>query len=317
MKRCWTRWDDTRVEELRRLAAEGLKAAKIADLMVTSRGAIYVQASKNGISLRNSKDGPGRKYKSGGKLKRVAAIAPGARSVRLAADHPAALEGRTLFPTTVVSPANSPRVFVSGHNQRKIGKVVVKGRWKGMPIFCLTLEERKTCPPTCLVWHECYGNNMHLARRHRHGPELEHKIIDEALELAKQHPQGFVVRLHMLGDFYSVEYVELWHELMKLVPTMHVFGFTAHQPTSTIGQAILRWLAWSDAETDARAWIRFSGTDAHGLGSQVIDSPAESQHVVCPAMTHKTDCCGTCGLCWTMDRPVEFLRHGWQVTADA
>ena len=229
--------------------------------------------------------------------------------MRLAADHPAVTGSRTLFPSTVVDVAKSPRVFVGGHNQRKIGRRVVKGRWKGMPIYCLTLEERATCPPSCTVWHECYGNNMHMARRHRHGEALEHRIIDELLALAKAHPGGFVVRLHILGDFYSVGYVELWHELMKLLPELHVFGFTAHEPNSEIGRAIMRWLLWSNEATDARAWIRFSGVEAFGLGSVVIDKIEASKHVVCPAQTGATDCCGTCGLCWTMDKTIEFLRH--------
>lgn len=59
-----------------------------------------------------------------------------------------------------------------------------------------------------------------------------------------------------------------------------------------------------NAENPGRCVIRFSGRD-----SLVIASPAESQHVLCPVQTGKTDCCGTCGLCWTMSRPVEFVRH--------
>lgn len=247
--------------------------------------------------------------KYGGRMARLAPTKPGGRSVRLAPSHPAVTEGRTLFPTTVVSAKQSPRLLVSGQNQRKIGKAVTKGRWKGMPIYCLTLEDRATCPRSCAVWNDCYGNNMHMARRHKHGPDLEHRLIDELLALSKEHPEGFVVRLHILGDFYSAGYVELWHELMKLLPGLHVFGFTAHPPESEIGAAIVRWMQWANDETDARAWIRFSGIDAYSLGALVIDREADSQHVVCPAQTGATERCGTCGLCWTMDKTIEFVRH--------
>lgn len=304
---------DSRSNDLRTMWEAGWTTEAIADALKISRARVY--QIKADLGLPNRKRGPkstrtpSTRKSHGGKMKRFAGIKPVSNGVRLPAHHPAALEGRTLFPTTVVDAAASPRLLVSGHNQRKIGKAVMKGRWKGLPIYCLTLEERATCPTTCQVWHECYGNNMHLARRHRHGPDLEHRLIDECLALAAQHPQGFVVRLHILGDFYSVEYVELWHELMKLLPGLHVFGFTAHRPASDIGQAILRWMQWSDEETDARAWIRFSGTAAHGLGALVIDSEASSKHVICPAQTGATDCCGTCGLCWAMDRPIEFVRH--------
>jgi hypothetical protein len=303
-------WDDNRIEDLRRMWASDWTVALIAEALQTSMGRVYQQRKKLGLPDRK----PGRKpaspkKPSGGRLKRHVQSKPGGRAVQLAPNHPAAAGARTLFPSAVVDVANSPRVFVSGHNQRKIGKAVVKGRWRGMPIYCLTLEERATCPPTCSVWHECYGNNMHMARRHRHGEALEHRIIDEALELAKLHPDGFVVRLHILGDFYSVAYVQLWHDLMKLIPALHVFGFTAHEPASEIGRAILLWLEWSDRHTDARAWIRFSGWAAHGLGALVIDRAEDSKHVICPAQTGATDCCGTCGLCWTMDKTIEFVRH--------
>lgn len=308
-------WNEERRARLRQMWLADWTLATMATTLGTSVGRINHERKKLGLPDR--KRGPkagrtrgkARSSKPRGTLARFAGIKPGGRAVRLAADHPATLEGRTLFPSTVVHADTSPRLLVSGANQRKIGKLITKGRWKGMPIYCLTLEERATCPRSCAVWHECYGNNMHLARRHRHGEALEHRLIDELLELGKAHPDGFVVRLHILGDFYSVAYVELWHELMKLIPSLHVFGFTAHRPASEIGRAIVRWLAWADDFTDTRAWIRFSGFEAHGLGALVIDNPSDSRHVVCPAQTGATDCCGTCGLCWTMDRTIEFVRH--------
>ena len=43
--------------------------------------------------------------------------------------------------------------------------VVTKGRWRGYPVFTLTLEERATCPSYCEQWDECYGNNMPFGAR--------------------------------------------------------------------------------------------------------------------------------------------------------
>ena len=54
----------------------------------------------------------------------------------LAADHPAVVEGRSLF--TKPAGNHSDRILVSGFNSKKIGKRVIKGRWAGMPIFTLT-----------------------------------------------------------------------------------------------------------------------------------------------------------------------------------
>lgn len=238
----------------------------------------------------------------GGTLHRIANKPSNGRGprVRLKPDHLALVEGRTIFPSTVTDPRHSPRLLVSGMNQRKIGRVITKGRWKSFPIYTLTLEERATCPRSCGEWSTCYGNNMHMSRRHVAGLALEARLIDEVVDLSRKHPAGFAVRLHILGDFYSPAYVDLWGALLAEVPQLHVFGFTAREQDSQIGALIG---ALNSANPD-RCHIRLSG-----VGSLVIDQIEDSRHVVCPVQTGKTDCCGTCGLCWTMARPVEFVRH--------
>lgn len=225
--------------------------------------------------------------------------------VQLPDIHPALADGGTLFPSTVVDPARSPRLLVSGMNSRKTGRMVTKGRWSGSPIFTLTLEERATCPRTCEQWRTCYGNNMHYARRHAAGAALEQRLEAELRSLAVAHPGGFVVRLHVLGDFYSADYVRLWARMLDELPALRVFGFTAHAIDSAIGAEILRMTG----RPDGRCWIRFSGMRIGPLGSVVIDTPDESRGVVCPAQTDATDCCATCGLCWASPRTIEFLRH--------
>ena len=41
------------------------------------------------------------------------------------------------------------------------------------------------------------------------------------------HPNGFAVRLHNLGDFYSLQYVALWRRLLARHPALHVWGYSA------------------------------------------------------------------------------------------
>lgn len=244
-----------------------------------------------------------RHFPSGGPLKRHLSAKPSGRKNCLDETHPAVVEGRTKYPTSVVNAADSPRILIEGKNQRKIGNMVTKGRWAGMPIYCLTLEERATCPRSCLEWRTCYGNGMHWSRRHRDDGALMPRLREEIDALAARHSEGFVVRLHILGDFYSLEYASFWDAMLQAYPELRVFGFTAHPITSEIG----RYLASMNTEGD-RCWIRFSG--AHGaMGSLVIADERASVHTLCPAQTGKTDCCGTCGLCWTMQKPIEFVRH--------
>jgi hypothetical protein len=253
---------------------------------------------------------PARAYKprhfpSGGPLKRHTSAKPSGRKNCLDVDHPAVVEGRTKYPHSVVDASASPRLLIEGKNQRKIGNTVVKGRWKGMPIYCLTLEERATCPRSCREWRTCYGNGMNWARRHRDDGELMPLLWCELEELAARHPQGFVVRLHILGDFYSVEYARFWDLMLRTFPALRIFGFTAHLPASEIGRPIVRMNAAGD-----RCWIRFSG-DLGAMGSVVVPTADAATGTLCPAQTDPEGkkCCADCGLCWTMQKPIYFARH--------
>jgi hypothetical protein len=147
---------------------------------------------------------------------------------------------------------------------------------------------------------------MHFARRVRGGDLFERFLWDELHEAQRAHPRGFVVRLHILGDFYSVGYVGLWEQALADFPALHVFGYTARQPfTDSIGVALNR-LVQLNTERFA---LRFSGLDLPRNGSVVVDRPEETEHLICPAQLKKTDCCATCALCWHSDRTIAFLRH--------
>lgn len=215
----------------------------------------------------------------------------------LKGNHAAIVEERTLFPTRVMDVDH--RVLKSGINQRKLGGRVVKGKWTGMPIYSLTLEERATCPKSCEHWFNCYGNHMYAAKRYRHGEELERELEIELAALAADHPQGFVVRLHILGDFYSVHYVCCWGRWLDRFPNLRVFGYTARDPNEPIGLALQNV---RDVYPD-RWWVRWSGRD-----NDTWLSTGETG-ITCPVQTGKTDCCGTCALCWTAEMPIRFLVH--------
>jgi len=241
----------------------------------------------------------------GGSLRRFKTPKPSGARITLHPDHPASRDARTIFPTRVFAPDNLQRLLKSGHNSSKIGAVVAKGRYRGFPIFTLTLEERATCPRSCREWASCYGNNMHMAQRIRHGRAYEERLWEELADKQRLHPGGFLVRLHILGDFYSADYAELWAEALEAYPALNVFGYTAHAPESEIGSIIGELLG-----VHPERWhIRFSGHDGPTDGSVVVDSAAETDHLICPAQTGKTDCCATCALCWQSDRTIAFLRH--------
>jgi hypothetical protein len=237
-------------------------------------------------------------------LRRFGSVAPTGAGVAISALHPAYRTGRTIFSSRVFDPAEVGRVLKDGHHSRKIGRAVTKGHRRGWPIFTLTLEERATCPRTCAAWSFCYGNGMHAAEPIVAGAELEQALWYELEALQAEHPRGFMIRLHILGDFYSLDYVSLWARALAAFPGLHVFGFTArNRDSDPIGRALfeLAMLDWD------RFAIRFSGAGGDLWASRIGDHDPEA--IACPAQTGATECCASCSVCWASQRSISFARH--------
>lgn len=240
-----------------------------------------------------------RRFKTHGVSRKLDGLAP---------DHLAMRTSRTLFPGKVVQPEDSPRLLVSGQHNRKTGARVEVGKWKGAPIFNLTLEERATCPSSCHHWATCYGNGMPHARRHAHGAIFE-ELLERELEAKNEQHEMFVVRLHILGDFYGANYVHLWEDWLRRYPAIRVFGYTAHDPESYIGAKIKRL---RDAKWDRFA-VRFSSLHPKAFTREAVSTDSDFAHlnaVACPAQKHDHYFCGVCGICWGADKNVMFETHG-------
>jgi Gene product 88 len=228
----------------------------------------------------------------------------------IAPDHPASVEGRSIYQKNPHGDRLTGSLLKSGQNQRKLGAWVIKGRWKGFPIFSLTLEERATCPRSCAQWFNCYGNHLHFAVRHKHGVELMSRLIDELSVLQKKYPRGFLIRLHVLGDFYSVDYITFWAMCLNTFPALHVFGYTARTLDDEIGRALNVLIK--------RRWDRFAIRSSGGglpdiPAAVVIKSDDErGDAVICPAQKSTNPdnvCCASCNFCWNSKRAVAFLEH--------
>lgn len=160
-------------------------------------------------------------------------------------------------------------------------------------------------PAGCREWATCYGSNMPYAERIIADRALEHHLPEELAMLQEHHPDGYVVRLHILGDFYSVDYVNLWLAALDRLPALRVFGYTARSPFDEIGAALF---AATSARWDRFA-IRFSGGGFNTLCAEVVSSPDETDNLICPAQTGKFGCCAECTVCWQSQKTIAFLRH--------
>lgn len=214
------------------------------------------------------------------------------------ADNVAVLEGTTRYRERIVWPGFADRLLKSGMHNHKIGRLVTRGHWQGMPIFTLTLEERRTCPSTCDHWRDCYGNKMNWSERLMHGPALEWRLGREIRDLLQRHDR-ILIRLHILGDFYSVDYVKRWLSWLRRWPGLHVYGYTARGPSDPIGALIRaatarlpRWrIRWSNGEPPMATQTVYPD------GGYALDD-----EIWCPAQDGRTEC-------WETDRTILFKAH--------
>lgn len=198
-----------------------------------------------------------------------------------------------------------------GTNNAKLGGYVTAKKWQGMAMYSLTLEERATCPTTCQQWENCYGNNMPFAHRFDHThPDFLLALGMQLTKLHKKHKdEGVVVRLHVLGDFFSPAYVEWWKWALNTFPWLNAFGYT-HQPrSSTIGKMI-------ESLNTRRAdrWqVRFSDDKTTTMAAHVVPEhtqPVKGVSVLCPEQTGAAKSCAACGLCWSApNREILFVEH--------
>lgn len=212
------------------------------------------------------------------------------------------------------APGVGETILKDGAHNQKIGGDVHHGRLAGARILTLSLEERATCPKSCALWRECYGNGMPRARRWRPSEAFE-AALDLEVRAWCLHHEKVLVRLHVLGDFYSMDYLALWVRLLDDLPNLNVFGFTAWKPGSEIGAGISR----VRAALGRRFAIRHSGMTGK-WGSFTLDFPTEQKQIgdalVCPEQLSGNGIgpagihCGSCCACWRGDKPIAFMLHG-------
>ena len=214
----------------------------------------------------------------------------------------------TRFQKSVKDPALFT-VLKPGSNNKKLGFKITTPKWKGKRLYSLTLVERETCPTSCHHWKDCYGNNMPFAHRFSTIGLLP-KIEEEIQTLSKKHKEGIVIRLHVLGDFMTTDYVNFWERMLFDHPTLALFGYTGREEGSEIG-----WSIWMlNTRYNERCTIRFSRNKAFSEGVQssnlfAAEESFEGKSFDCPEQTGKLPSCASCGLCWITEKTVRFQTH--------
>ena len=192
-----------------------------------------------------------------------------------------------------------------GSSNEKLGFKITSKKWIGKRLYSLTLVERETCPTSCHHWDDCYGNNMPFAHRFSN-PNIDLILEKEIKSLMLKHKEGIVIRLHVLGDFFHVEYVLFWQEMLLKHPKLAIFGYTAREETEQIGKVIL----FMNMRFSERCVIRSSrNEESNSFWSYAAEESFDGPSFVCPAQTGKLPSCAACGLCWSVPKTVKFLSH--------
>ena len=210
----------------------------------------------------------------------------------------------TIYRKGIKRPMDAKSVLKPGASNKKLGRKVLKGKWKGAYIYSLTLTERATCPTSCHHWEDCYGNNMPFAHRFEHGPLLQDKLTEEVRALCSKHDK-VAIRLHVLGDFYSIDYVRFWDALMCVHPNLHVWGYTAR--TDSIGREVMALNLRYPTRWAVRISSSQESTDPMNIfaAEEGFTGPSFD----CPEQTGKAASCADCAACWQSTKTVRFLSH--------
>jgi len=111
-------------------------------------------------------------------------------------------------------------------------------------------------------------------------------------ELARVKSEAF--RLHVVGDFYSVDYVENWVEIASRFPDMIFFGSTRSWRVPGLESAVAMFAALPNVHM--RASIDFTHQDRPEPGWKVIS--IEDEGVSCPQDYGWGKDCFNCKRCW-------------------
>jgi hypothetical protein len=168
-----------------------------------------------------------------------------------------------------------------------------------LPSF--SLPPMKTCPgktPFCDKYcFGCHGNyilaNTHSSNELRLEVSRTSDFVPRMVaDIRRIMAPAF--RLHVVGDFYSAEYLEKWIEIVRRFPDIHFFGSTRSWRVPKIAKTL------EEFRDEKNVYMRASVD----LTDHLSPAPAwstwsvEGQGVPCPHDKGKVKSCYTCGRCW-------------------
>ena len=234
------------------------------------------------------------------------------KAMELNTNHKAIVNATTLYNAskfTIRDVSNYKHKVLKASTNIKLGKKVTKGKLKGMKMYTLTLIERETCTDECEHYTDCFGNNMHVAHRFEVNDAFMLRLESDIHATAVANPNGFLVRLHILGDFKSVEYTLFWERMMIHYPNLHVYGYSRNHIDSKYSHVrdIAKELIRLRSKYQERWAVRFSNKLDQEYSANSRD--ITDKGITCLAQVKTDVSCSDCTLCWSSKKAIGFITH--------
>jgi len=234
------------------------------------------------------------------------------KAMELNTNHKAIVNATTLYNAskfTIRDVSNYKHKVLKASTNIKLGKKVNKGKLKGMKMYTLTLIERETCTDECEHYTDCFGNNMHVAHRFEVNDAFMLRLESDIHATAVANPDGFLVRLHILGDFQSVEYTLFWERMMIHYPNLHVYGYSRNHIDSKYSHVrdIAKELIRLRSKYQERWAVRFSNKLDQEYSANSRD--ITDKGITCLAQVKTDVSCSDCTLCWSSKKAIGFITH--------
>ena len=193
--------------------------------------------------------------------------------------------------------------------------LISRGNLKTGTLPSFSLPVITTCPgktPFCERY--CYGlkgwftlEQIKRVNDKRLDATLRDDFVDIIVhEIRKSRAPAF--RLHVIGDFYSVEYVEKWIEIANTLPKVIFFGSTRSWRCEFLSEALKRFRDLPNVYIKASIdWT--DNLDPFSCGWRVWS--VEGQGVPCPHDLGLVDNCAVCQRCWTVKDFDMKLKLRW------
>ena len=187
---------------------------------------------------------------------------------------------------------------------------ISKGNTKVGRIPNLSLTPVESCPgmtEACVDCYACaymrrftstavaYAKNLALCQDT--GTDAGWKV-DLIRFLSRTRPAAF--RIHVAGDFFSVEYVQAWAQICRMFPQTRFLAFTRSWRIPELRNALGQLRRLPNVQTIASC-DRFASAGPRGWRRAHMGKPTRAtarKTVLCPGYGPKELTCDECGLCF-------------------